>query len=353
MARVTNAIVTYEDLKWMEDNNLLYADIPTVNSKLCVTKASLLLRYKALEMSLINSYGTHQLVPYQRVKQAARFEQEIVNHLSHEAGNFNLTVFNGQSKAWTITVKYFRFYPLANTWAEDVNADWLSISPTTGSGTGTNISCNYGYNDTIYERRMEVTITTNSTGTAFTTYVYQDENPGVDTTPMEVSIGSSAENACISFGNEPARLDYYIKAGYTWTGADKLFINEEGTTLANTGWYSNGAWARFWNKTNQAFYGLTQCESPVTPEPEPETPDTKSIVLVQDNPAQSACQSYNNTGMRQTFWIPEEDTWIGTGVLYTDEEGTTLANTGWYSNGTSARLWIQQSSSFIDGESCN
>ncbi|MDG3581766.1 BACON domain-containing protein [Galbibacter pacificus] len=310
-----------------------------------------MLRYDGLVMSLINGYSNSQLVPYQRVKQAARFEEEIVNHLTYNGGSFNLTVFNGQGYSWAITVKYIRYYPLANVWDEDTSANWLSITPTTGSGTGVNITCNYGYNDTIYERRMEITITSN--GTSFTTYAYQDENPGVDTTPMDVSIGSNAENACVAFINEAGRLHYYIKDGYTWTGADKLYVNVEGTTLADTGWYSNGAWARYWNKSNQTFNGLTQCEEDNseggggTP-----TPDNKTILLVQDNPATSACQTWNNTGARQTFYIPDDKNWTSTGVLYANEDGSTLANTGWYSNGTSARLWIKESSSFIDSASC-
>ncbi|MDG3582057.1 BACON domain-containing protein [Galbibacter pacificus] len=358
MGRAYNQIITHDDLVWMENNNLLFPEIPAVGGKLCVIRGTLNIHYKNLDTSLLTNYPTNRLVPYQRVKQYPIFTVDFINSLDWDGDTGTAQVFNAGGYSWTISWKLFKWWiyppPLDPDWQEDTGGSWFSASPTSGSNAPT-INFTIDYNDTPEQRMVELTITSNGGANSYTTYLYQDANPGVDTQSMPVSTGSNAENACLNFVNEAGRLDYYIKDGYTWTGADVLYVNEEGTEFAPTGWYSNGAWARNWNKANKTFYGLTQCEEdnsdgggdPVDPHPE-----TQAIAVSTGSDAASACTNYANVGSRLDYYIEDGYTWTGATVLYTDDAGTTLADTGWYSNGSWARYWNKANETFYGLTAC-
>lgn len=368
MGRQHNQMVTYNDLEWMQNNGLLWKRIPNSGSNLCAI-AMAIRSYPNIKESLISNYPFNRLVPYQKIKQMPTLKDtKIYNDLDFSGDTDTIDVFNSATDSWTITFKIYRWFrPIGTTpiEAEDTNGDWFEISPMSGSGAPT-LTMYFGYNDTPDPRRVELTITSDGGNTSQTVNLYQDANPGVATDAMSVALGTGAVNACLNFADVESRLDYFVKDGLSWTGADLLFTNEEGTTLADSGWYSNGAFARYWNKASQEFSIISAPPGPTTstpcsnpdPDPDPDPqPNNNMIVLARyqtTNTAQNACDMWDNN-VTQIYYIPHDRNWSGsqgTPVLYKDEEGTTLAGTGWYSDGNAARLWISQSSSFISSASC-
>lgn len=64
----------------------------------------------------------------------------------------------------------------------------------------------------------------------------------------EISLGFSfvdGSGACSSFASAP--VTRWIPQGELWFTASALYANSDGSTLASSGYYSDGATWRFWN----------------------------------------------------------------------------------------------------------
>lgn len=365
MGRNHNQIVTYNDLKWMEDNNMLYADIPMAGgSLLCATTGTLRISYRNIDESLLTGYPNNRLVPYQKIQQMPILHAEWINNVDWNGETVSSQMFNYWGYSWTLTWKkyvYWEVPPYEGQYIEDTSGTWFSATPTSGANAPT-INMTFGYNDSPASRYVVLTITSN--GQSFDTYLYQKANPGVDTTRVVVSSGSSLQNSCEMFAVEQNRFDYYIQDGYGWAGATRLYENIEGTKLAPTGYYSNGQRARFWNRDTEEFAVLGQnqersvaCDTYTPPIPPDPVYDNNMIPLAKyinsgTNNAEGVCDLYANN-VTQKYYIPNSSTWLNTTVIYTDIDGNNTAGSGWYSDGVWARLWVKQTGLFIDSAACS
>lgn len=365
MGRNNNQIVTYNDLKWMEDNNMLYPDIPmSGGSLLCATTGTLRVRYRNIDESLLTGYPNNRLVPYQKIQQMPILHAEWINNVDWNGETVSSQMFNYWGYSWSLTWKkyvYWEVPPYEGQYIEDTSGTWFSATPTSGSNAP-NINFTFGYNDSPSSRYVVLTITSN--GQSFDTYLYQKANPGVDTTKVVVSSGTTLQNSCEMFAVAQNRFDYYIQEGYIWSSATRLYENIEGTKLAPTGLYSNGQRARYWNKANEEFAIIAPnqvrsvaCDTytpPIPPDPNPDYDIIKLAKYINSgtNNAEGVCNLYANN-VTQTYYIPNGATFSNTPAIYIDIEGNDTAPTGWYSDGTRAKFWIKESSSFVDGALCS
>lgn len=362
MGRNHNQIVTWNDIDWMESNNMLFnpsgTGAPQTNRG---ASAGLLRSRYFLNENLLTGYPNNRLVPYQKIQQLPTLHSEVINKLNYAGDTTTVGLYNYWGYAWTISWKkyiYWEVPPYYGQYIEDTTGTWFTATPTSGTNAP-NINLTVGYNDTPSSRYVVLTLT--SENQTMELYIYQNANPGVETTKVVISSGTTLQNSCEMFAVGQNRFDYYVEEGYSWSGATKLYSNIEGTTLAPSGYYSNGQRARYWNKVNEEFAILGQyqirsvaCDTqtdPVDPDP---VYENNMIILARYqtvNSAEYACTMFNN-GLTQHYYIPNGRTWSNTPVLYTDIDGNNTANTGWYSNGVSARLWIKETGLFQSSASC-
>lgn len=366
MGRANNQIATHNDLYWMEQQDMLHDRIPkSSGSNLCISAGDIR-GYANIDEALLIGYPNNRLVPYQKIQQRPIFRGEFfVNKLNFAGDTTSKTIFNYWGYSWSITWKKYSYWESGiyeGTYREDTTGTWFTASPTSGTNA-TTINMTIGFNDTPASRYVILQLTSGSQVYDF--YIYQNANPGVPTKKVVIAYSDvSLESACQNFANVESRLEYYIEDNTTWNGAEKLYTNIEGTTLAPTGFYSNGAYARHWSNENQWFSVVGQyqvktveCSNPIDPvDPDPVTPNNM-ITLARwqtVNSAEYACTMFNNN-VTQTYFIPHGYTWSGaqgTPVLYTDMEGTNTAPSGWYSDGVNARLWIKETGVFQSSATC-
>lgn len=364
MGRNHNQIVTYNDLKWMEDNNMLYADIPmSGGSLLCATRGALRLSYRNIDESLLTGYPNNRLVPYQKIQQMPILHAEWINKVDWNGETVSSQMFNYWGYSWTLTWKkyvYWEVPPYEGQYIEDTSGTWFSATPTSGSNAPT-INMTFDYSDSPASRYVVLTITSN--GQSYDTYLYQNANPGVPTKQVTLAWagGNDIQQSCEYYAVDQNIFYYYIGEQYTWTGATKLYENIEGTKLAPSGFYSNGQHAKYWNRSTEEFTIVgpnnvrsVQCNTVTPPEPDP-VYDNNMITLAKyqtTNSAENACSMFANN-VTQTYYIPNGTTFSNTTVIYTDIDGNNTAVTGWYSDGVTARLWIKETGLFQSSAACS
>lgn len=77
---------------------------------------------------------------------------------------------------------------------------------------------------------------------------------GVPVDSISLGFSGTDSGACSDFSSNPS--DYYLNGGSTFSSATEIYINSSGTTLADTGYYSDGNRVRFWDGsefTSSAF----------------------------------------------------------------------------------------------------
>ena len=241
MARVTNGIVTFNDLIYMVANNnyVLKNTIP-VSNKCCNAQDIEEHIYATVDDF---GYTSNRRIPFQLIK------QEI--YLS--------------TIAWfpTYTAQYFDFnIQYSGSWVITDNASWLSINVTSGTGNLTGNRLVVTQNNITSTRTGTMTITDASTGASNTITVTQDAFPPIATDP--VSLGYHASNYTTSCG--ASRTTYYIPDGQTWQSASKLYGNSIGNVNPPSGWYAgerdnvfNPDMVRYWDSSAEAFSTYEDC----------------------------------------------------------------------------------------------
>lgn len=362
MGRNHNQMITYDDLVWMQNNDMLFARIPATGGNVCVNKGGLNGLYNNLDASLISSYANNQLVPYQKIQQLPVFTVEFLNNINYQGGSKSDTLFNYWGYDWSVSWKkyvYWEVPPYEGQYIEDTTGTWFNASPSSGNGEET-ITMTFDYNDSPSARYAIVTIT--SKGQPYDIIVYQNANPGVATNRVTVAWSDvGLQDSCEKYAVDQNLFYYYIEDGYGWAGAPKLYSNIEGTKLAPTGFYSNGQRARFWSLENEEFGVVgpnlvksVACDTATPPDPDP-VYDNNMITLARyqtTNSAENACSMFANN-VTQMYYIPKDKTWSNTTVIYTDIDGNNTAVTGWYSDGVTARLWIKETGLFQSSASCS
>lgn len=83
-----------------------------------------------------------------------------------------------------------------------------------------------------------------------------NNNPGVPVIPVSLGTGGTSQDACL---DSPFSSTFYIPTGETFDGLTAptaLYTNVPGSTLAPSGWYSDGDIVREWNGFNFITSGL-------------------------------------------------------------------------------------------------
>ena len=83
---------------------------------------------------------------------------------------------------------------------------------------------------------------------------FRGYNHTVSTTAVSLGYNVSSFSSACSAGT----TTYYMDTG-SFSTANAIFTDSGATTLATTGWYSNGTIARFWTSATQTLGSSTSC----------------------------------------------------------------------------------------------
>jgi len=224
-------MITYNDLRYMIENEDLHLKSEFTNSNRTVTKADILARTYADPFYMV-TYANNQLVPYHRITQAiySTYPTETTIPVPAAAGGFALDIVN----------------PKGNSIGISDNQSWLLFSPSNSSSTSFNINVSYTLNSGPSARTAILTVTDQLTGMVLNFTIEQQGQPAIPTDPVAVAWGGTQSEAC-SF-MEPVTM--YVPEGDTFTSATTLYSNSAGNVNAPAGWYSDGTYAREWNGTS-------------------------------------------------------------------------------------------------------
>ena len=241
MARVSNAMVTFNDLSDMITYNNYVQRNPIPSSNRCCNAQDI----EEHLYATVDDFGYTSLrrIPFRLIK------QEI--YLS--------------TIAWfpNYTAQYFDFnIQYSGSWTITDNASWLSINVTSGTGNLTGNRLVVQQNNITSSRTGIMTITDASTGASNQITVTQGAFPPVATDPVSLGYNSSSyPSACGA-----SRTTYYIPDGQTWQSATKLYGNSIGNVIAPSGWYAgerdnvfNPDMVRYWNSSTEAFTTYEDC----------------------------------------------------------------------------------------------
>lgn len=140
-------------------------------------------------------------------------------------------------------------------WTLADDATWITLSAASGTGDGSTetVGVTVASNGGSLQRTGTITFTRGSYSVTCT--VVQAGSSGVATTAVSLGNGTSNTLACDDFTTAPST--FYIPQGETFGTATALYLNSSGTTLAASGWYSDGSLAREWN--GNTFITDTSC----------------------------------------------------------------------------------------------
>ena len=231
MARVTNGIVTFNDLQYMVDNLNYVQRNPIPSSHKCCNTVDI----ESHIYAFVNDFGytSNRRIPYQLIK------PEI--YLS--------------SIAWlpNYTAQYFDFNIIyTGNWTITDNQSWISVSVTSGTDNYTANRISILQNNSTSSRVGVMTITDASTGATNTLTVTQGGFPPIATD--SISLGYHVSYYPTACG--ASKTTYYIPAGQSWGAATALYTNSIGNSNAVAGWYAADLafpandLCRYWNGTN-------------------------------------------------------------------------------------------------------
>lgn len=232
MARSFGAMVTYNDINYMVDNEGWALNGGRINSNRALSEVNL---SSYTNVIIDGTYANNQLVAWQDIYYGIKADISEKS-ISHEAGDFT----------FTLTYEY-------NPWTISDNMPWLTVSPTSGNGE-TLITVSYSENtSTISPRTGTITLVdATDPSISFEIEVTQSINPGIPTDPISLYYGSTNLERC----DTDTPLTRYIPDGQTWDTATQLYSNSGGTIQATSGWYNDGTRWREWDGSSFVASGF-------------------------------------------------------------------------------------------------
>ncbi|MEE1963554.1 BACON domain-containing protein [Allomuricauda taeanensis] len=234
MARSTNAMITYNDLDYMVDNEGFRAKTTIPTSNRCMTKSAL---EASTYVYFTDTYANNQLVPYNHIHRGLYVSApaDIETFAPAQSFPFDLEVDGN----WSITD----------------DRTWITVTPSSGEDNESGITVSLTQN-TGSARSGTITVHAIDANQYYYIDITQAEPTGVDVDPITLGYSASdAQDACLDYVSGP--FTYYITAGRTFYNAISIFVNDPGATYLPAGWVSNGIDARYWTGSN--FTAQTPC----------------------------------------------------------------------------------------------
>ena len=227
MARVTNAMITFNDARYMVTNegyeyNHDSSLLPATNE--CMTKGDIT---SYLDVQLLGTYASNQLVPYNKIIRKISIDVNDPQAISYLAGfrGGNIYSYSG--------------------WSSSRTGTWISVSPTTGGiHTTTELTFTWSQNNSGIARTSTFTFD-NGFETLELTFNQSTTPPPARTA---ISLGrhtTVAATACTNYTSFPR--EFWIPAGQTFATATGLYLSEAATSYVSAGYFSNGTGYRYWN----------------------------------------------------------------------------------------------------------
>lgn len=232
MARLTNAMITFNDAIYMRDNLGFRQKTAIPSSDRCMTKSEIE-TYLYVYINNSASYSSNQLVAYDDISIGLYIEP--YSSVSYNGASFTLNVDSNS--------------PITSV---SSNSTWLSVSLGSTPGEYT-VDCSASKNFDTSSRSATITVV-NSNGESAQRTITQAANPGIDTDSVTVGFGTNQTSACSAFTSNWTIK--YIPEGETFASASGIYDNSAGTVPASPGYYSDGSTVRYWNGSTFTSSGL-------------------------------------------------------------------------------------------------
>ncbi|WP_228235970.1 BACON domain-containing protein [Allomuricauda sp. M10] len=236
MARSTNAMITFNDLKYMVDNEGYRAKTTIPTSTKCLTKSALE-TYSYIYTTGFPVYVSNRLVPYNHIHRGLYVSApaEIETFSPAQSFPFDLEV--------------------EGNWSISDDSSWISVSPSSGEDNQSGITVSLTSNGGS-ARIGTITVYAVDADQYYYIEITQLASTGVTVDPITLGYSNvDSQDACLDYASAPST--FYIQDGRTFYTTNYIYVNSPGTTHMPAGWVSNGTDARYWTGSN--FTAQTPC----------------------------------------------------------------------------------------------
>lgn len=228
MARLINAMVTEEDIKYLGDTGKVLLRFEFASySKRVVTKR-ILENLIYIDESIISSLSAYQGVKYGLI------DNIFTTNIDHALG-FSSSSY---TKQFELTTNYG--YSTSST------GNWLTITPPSASSSGLKLfTMKLSTNNTTSNRTATLTFTEKVTGKKINILVTQSGQASPHFTLIPLVYTSSENDIC----EESFLTRYYIPNESTFDNTNTIYSDAVGISVAVRGYYKNplSGKYRFWN----------------------------------------------------------------------------------------------------------
>jgi hypothetical protein len=214
------------------------------------------------------------------------------------------------------------------TWAVSDNPDWITVSPTSATGNST-MTIQYQENDTADTREGVISIT----GSGVTeTHTLTQTTLSVEPRSFTVSKFQTTRQLDIKTPNA-----WTVEKSVTWVSFSTSggFENEIiDVNIAQNSKEERITTIVVTDTVTEQFINVQITQETAA------QPTTAIIISDRGGSPIEACDFYNaGTNTRKTRYVPEGETFSNATNLFLNDTGTSVANAGYYSDGTITREW--------------